>query len=40
MPKINYIDSTGNKKTIEVTKGMTVMEGAIQNNIPGIDADC
>jgi 2Fe-2S ferredoxin len=40
MPKITYIDSSGNRKKIEVQKGLTVMEGAIQNNIPGIDADC
>ena len=40
MPKITYIDSSGNKKIIEVAKGLTVMEGAVQNNIPGIDADC
>ena len=40
MPKITYIDNSGNKKTIEVASGLSVMEGAIQNNIPGIDADC
>ena len=40
MPKITYKDTKGNSKTIEVVKGLTVMEGAIQNNIPGIDADC
>ena len=40
MPKITYTDSQGNSKTIDVEKGLTVMEGAIQNNIPGIDADC
>jgi len=40
MPKITYIDSSGNRKTIEVEKGLSVMEGAVQNNIPGIDADC
>ena len=40
MPKITYIDSNGNSKTIDVTNGLSVMEGAIQNNIPGIDADC
>jgi len=40
MPKITYIDSENNKKTIEVKNGLSVMEGAIQNNIPGIDADC
>jgi len=40
MPKITYIDSSGNKKTIEVQKVLSDMEGAVQNNIPGIDADC
>ena len=40
MPKITFIDSTGNQKTIEVSNGLSVMEGAIQNNISGIDADC
>ena len=40
MPKITYIDNEGNSKTIEVENGLSVMEGAIQNNIPGIDADC
>ena len=40
MPKITYIDSTGELRTIDVEKGLTVMEGAVQNQIPGIDADC
>ncbi len=40
MPKITYKDKEGNSKTIEVEKGLTVMEGAVQNDIPGIDADC
>ena len=40
MAKVTYIDSHGNSKSIEVDNGLTVMEGAIQNNIPGIDADC
>ena len=40
MPKITYVDSKGNSKTIEVENGLTVMEGAVQNDIPGIDADC
>ncbi|MDC0855601.1 2Fe-2S iron-sulfur cluster-binding protein [Candidatus Pelagibacter sp.] len=40
MAKITYIEH--NKKThdIEVANGLSVMEGAVQNNIPGIDADC
>ena len=40
MPKITYIDSNENSKTIDIENGLSVMEGAIQNNIPGIDADC
>ena len=40
MPKITYKDFRGDTKTIEVENGLTVMEGAIQNEIPGIDADC
>ena len=40
MPKIIYKDNQGNSKTIEVEKGLSVMEGAIQTDMPGIDADC
>ena len=40
MPKITYIENTGNSQTIEVANGLSVMEGAVQNDIPGIDADC
>jgi 2Fe-2S ferredoxin len=40
MTKITYQDDQGNSKTIDVENGLTVMEGAIQNDIPGIDADC
>jgi len=40
MTKIIYKDSQGDSKTIEVENGLSVMEGALQNDIPGIDADC
>ena len=40
MPKITYIEDNGKSHTINVSNGLSVMEGAIQNNIPGIDADC
>ena len=40
MAKITYKDQEGNSKTIDVENGLSVMEGAIQNDIPGIDADC
>ena len=40
MAKIKYIEHKGKSHTIDVANGLSVMEGAIQNNIPGIDADC
>jgi 2Fe-2S ferredoxin len=40
MAKITYIEHDGKEHTIDVENGMTVMEGAIKNMIPGIDADC
>ncbi len=40
MAKITYIDYSGNSRTVDVKNGLTVMEGAVQNDIPGIDADC
>ena len=40
MAKITYIEHNGKSHVIEVPKELTVMEGAVQNNIPGIDADC
>ena len=40
MPKITYIEHNGKSHTLNVAKGLSVMVGAIQNNIPGIDADC
>ena len=40
MAKITYIENNAKIHTIEVDNGLSVMEGAVQNNIPGIDADC
>ena len=40
MAKITYITDDNQNHTIEVQNGLTVMEGAVQNDIPGIDADC
>ena len=40
MAKITYTDQQGNSKTLDVENGLSVMEGAIQNDVPGIDADC
>ena len=40
MAKITYIQHDGGEQTVEVKNGLSVMEGAIRNNVPGIDADC
>ena len=40
MPKVTYIENSGNTHTIEIANGLSVMEGAVQNDIQGIDADC
>ena len=40
MAKIKYIEFSGTEHEIDVSSGLTVMEGAIKNKIPGIDADC
>ena len=40
MPKITYIDFGGTPCTVDAELGSTVMETAIRNNIPGIEAEC
>ena len=40
MAKIKYIEHNGKEHEADVSNGLSVMEGAVQNNIPGIDADC
>ena len=40
MTKIKYIEHNGKEHEIDVSNGLSVMEGAIENNITGIDADC
>ena len=40
MPKITYIEHNGKSHEVEVPNELSVMEGAVQNDIPGIDADC
>ena len=40
MAKVTYIENNKNSHTIEIANGLSVMEGAVQNDIPGIDADC
>jgi len=40
MAKITYVEHSGKEHTVEVASGLTVMEGARDNNVPGIEADC
>ena len=40
MPKIKYVEHSGKEHEVEVPVGWSVMEGAVKNLIPGIDADC
>lgn len=40
MPKITFIDPAGTANTVEAEIGSTVMEAAIRNGVPGIDAEC
>ena len=40
MTKITYIEHGGTEHAVDVRNGLSVMEGAIKNNVPGIDADC
>jgi ferredoxin, 2Fe-2S len=40
MVKITYIEADGPARTVEGEVGSTVMETAIRNNVPGIEAEC
>ncbi len=40
MAKITYIEHNGTEHVIDVAPGLSVMEGAVKNMVPGIDADC
>ena len=40
MVKITYIEHDGTEHTVDVDQGISLMEGAVNNSIPGIDADC
>jgi 2Fe-2S ferredoxin len=40
MPGITFIDPDGTRRTVEAEIGSTVMEAAIRNDVPGIEAEC
>ncbi len=40
MAKITYIEHDGTKHEVKAEAGMTVMEAAVKNTVPGIEAEC
>jgi len=40
MPRITYVENNGTEHEVDVEPGMSLMEGAVKNMVPGIDADC
>lgn len=40
MPKVVYVSADGAQRVVEVSEGLSAMEGAVQNLVPGIDGDC
>lgn len=40
MPQITYITPGGEKHTLDIPEGDSVMEGAVQNGVDGIVAEC
>ena len=40
MPRITYAEKNGTRHEIELPEGISVMQGALNNSVPGIDGDC
>jgi 2Fe-2S ferredoxin len=40
MPKVTYIEANGTEHVVNVDAGLSAMEGALRNGVPGIDGDC
>ena len=40
MPRINFVDTDGTSRAVEAPLGWTVMEAAVKNDVPGIEAEC
>ncbi|MBP7702260.1 MAG: 2Fe-2S iron-sulfur cluster binding domain-containing protein [Phenylobacterium sp.] len=40
MVKVTFIEHSGRQHEVEAREGLTLMETAVKNNVPGIDADC
>ena len=40
MPEVTYVESDGTEHRIDVPVGVSVMQGAVNHMIPGIEGDC
>lgn len=40
MPSVTFVEYDGTAHVVQVPVGHSVMQGAVDNNVPGIDADC
>ena len=40
MAIITFIENDGTRHDVDVTDGISLMESAVNNGVPGIDADC
>lgn len=40
MAHITYVEHDGTEHVVDVATGVSLMEGALSNGIPGIDGDC
>jgi 2Fe-2S ferredoxin len=40
MTDITFVDHSGERRTVDIADGLSVMEGALRHHVPGIDGDC
>lgn len=40
MPMIRFVDAAGTEYAVEAEEGVSAMEAAVKNGVPGIDGDC
>jgi len=40
MPKVTFIEHNGTRHEVEAQTGLSLMRAAVDNKVPGIDADC
>ena len=40
MPQIKYVEANGTEYAVDAPAGITAMEAAVKNGVPGIDGDC